>query len=176
VKPYFDTDKIYQHGYFPAYAEIAARLGPSARVCEIGVAAGESLRMWQSLFPLGEVTGVDIHPEAVFPAGTRRVIAGQDDPCLAELGPFDLIVDDASHDGNLTRETFALLWPRLAPGGFYVVEDWFIGIEPYFNGAFDPVLLETVQGFLRLLTRDGDCESVNCRYGMAVLRKKPASP
>lgn len=172
MKSFFNTDKIWDHGYFPSYAEIAVQLGPSARVCEIGVLGGESLRMWQSLFPLGEVTGVDINPGAGFPKGVRKVVAGQDDPQLAELGPFDLIVDDASHDGKLTARTFELMWPQVNPGGFYVVEDWFIGIGRHSDGAYDPAMLETVQSFLRLLTKNSDCESVLYRYGLAILRKR----
>jgi predicted O-methyltransferase YrrM len=172
VTPFFNTDKIWDHGYFPAYLGIARELGQKARVCEIGVQTGESLRMWQALFPMGEVTGIDIDPQAVFPPGTERVISAQDDPHLAGLGPFDLIVDDASHDGTLTRKTFEILWPRVNPGGFYVVEDWFFGIKPWRNGTYDPVMLETVQHFLTLLSADGDGESVYYRYGLAVLRKK----
>src|SRR5258708_2927166 len=123
--------------------KIAAELGPSVRVCEIGILNGESLRMWQSLFPLAEITGVDINASSVFPGGVKKIIASQDDPRLAELGPFDLIVDDASHDGKLTGRTFEIMWPRVNPGGFYVVEDWFIGLERYTDGAYYPLLLKS---------------------------------
>ena len=176
MRSHFNTDKIYRHGYFPAYMQLASILGPEARVLEIGVENGESLRMWQSLFPLGEVTGVDINPDAVFPAGTKKIIASQTIPRLAELGPFDLIVDDASHNGQLTRETFELMWSRVAAGGYYVVEDWFIGVEKYIDSAYDPVMLETVQHFLTLLTMAGDCESIYCRYGIAILEKEGMKP
>jgi hypothetical protein len=173
VRSYFNTDKIYLHDYFPVYMTIAAELGPKARTCELGVKNGESLRMWQSLFPLGQVTGVDINTGSVFPQGTRKIIASQDDPELAKLGPFDLVVDDASHSGKLSQRTFEIMWPVVNPGGFYVVEDWFIGLGRQPNdGAYDPVMLETVQGFLKLLTKNSDCESVTCRYGLAILRKK----
>lgn len=172
MKSFFNTDKIWLHNYFPAYLDIARELGPSARVLEIGVMLGESLRMWQALFPMGKITGVDDNPEAVFPQGVRRVISSQDSPGLAQLGPFDLIVDDASHDGKLTRKTFENLWRTVNPGGIYVVEDWFIGIEEFHDGAFDPAMLDTVASFLTLLTRDGTCESVTYRYGLAIVRKK----
>jgi predicted O-methyltransferase YrrM len=172
VKSHFNTDKIWQHGYFPAYITLAATLGPKAKVCEFGVRNGESLRMWQSLFPLGEVTGVDIDSSSVFPKDTKRVICRQDDPELARLGPFDLIVDDASHDGMLTRKTFEIMWPRVRPGGFYVVEDWFIGLGRYVDKAYDPAMLETVRDFLLLLTADSDMESASFRYGLAIARKK----
>jgi len=39
-------------------------------------------------------------------------------------GPVDLIVDDASHLGDLTRASFNRLFPRVRPGGLYVIEDW----------------------------------------------------
>lgn len=172
MRSYFNTDKIYRHGYFPTYMRIASVLGPQAKVLEIGVAGGESLRMWQSLFPLGEITGVDIDPDAVFPAGTKRIIASQTSPRLAQLGQFDLIVEDASHDGKLSRETFDLMWSHVAGGGYYILEDWFLGIEKYIDGAYDPVMLETAQHFLTLLTKDSDCESVSYRYGMAILQKR----
>jgi hypothetical protein len=172
MKSFFNTDKIYLHDYFPAYLDIARTLGRSARVCEIGVLGGESLRMWQSLFPTGQVTGVDIHPDAVFPPGTRKVISAQDNPGLAGLGFFDLIVDDASHKGELSAETFRIMWPSVAEGGFYVLEDWFIGLETYTDGTYDPGMLATVQSFLRLLTKDSECESVLYRYGLAIVRKK----
>ena len=152
---------------------IAVQLGPEAKVCELGVKNGESLRMWQSLFPLGEITGVDNDPASVFPPRAKKVIASQDNPVLAELGPFDLIVDDASHEGLLTREAFRILWPRVSPGGFYVVEDWFVGLERQRNDdAYDPKMLETVANFLTLLTKNGDCESVTYRYGLAILRRR----
>ena len=44
----------------------------------------------------------------------------------AEFGssPLDLVVDDASHYLPETRASFNLLFPRLRPGGVYVIEDW----------------------------------------------------
>jgi predicted O-methyltransferase YrrM len=37
---------------------------------------------------------------------------------------LDLVVDDASHLVEPTRSTFNCLYPRLRPGGIYVIEDW----------------------------------------------------
>ena len=37
---------------------------------------------------------------------------------------LDLVVDDASHLVEPTRATFNCLFPRLAPGGLYLIEDW----------------------------------------------------
>jgi SAM-dependent methyltransferase len=37
---------------------------------------------------------------------------------------FDLIIDDASHDYELTLKAFNGLFPLLRPGGIYALEDW----------------------------------------------------
>jgi SAM-dependent methyltransferase len=38
--------------------------------------------------------------------------------------PLDLVVDDASHYFEATEVSFNVLFPRLRPGGKYVIEDW----------------------------------------------------
>jgi hypothetical protein len=169
----FATDK-WTHGYLPTYLRIAAELGPAARVCEVGVFGGESLAMWQALFPDGTVCGVDREAGCAWPPGTIPVIRSQDDPALPTLlrqhaDGWDLIVDDASHDGRLTAATFRLLWPLVAPGGFYVVEDWMVALG---WPGWDSSMLTAVAGLLPLLTRDGDAEDITYRYGLAVVRKK----
>jgi hypothetical protein len=177
VPSYIETDKIEPHGYFREYLRIAADIGPFGKVCEIGVYQGESLRMWQSLFPLGQVTGVDNDPAATWHPGTVRVVKDQDDPALAELGPFDLIVEDASHLGALSRRTFDILWSRVNPGGYYVIEDWYVGLPGGADSLYDPEMLTTVMNLpcSLLSRRDGECDSVLFRYGMAICHKRAAS-
>ncbi len=45
---------------------------------------------------------------------------------LDEFGdePLDLVIDDASHFRDETIASFETLFPRLRPGGQYVIEDW----------------------------------------------------
>jgi hypothetical protein len=176
----FATDKV-AHGYLSTYSRISKHLGPAARVCEIGVQSGGSLDMWRILFPQGTVAGVDINPGARWPEGSVRIVAAQDDPHLprlldAEEEAWDLIVDDASHDGQLTIATLDLLWKLVAPGGFYVIEDWFIGFEAYRD--YDDSMLTMAKGLLDRLDPHAadeghysDVESVEYRHGMAILRK-----
>lgn len=169
----FATDKV-THGYLGTYLRIAADLGPAARVCEIGVEHGHGLDLFQALFPAGLVAGVDASGGCRWPDGTVTVICDQDAPELPgklrqHAEQWDLIVDDASHDGNLTVATMRLLWPLLAPGGCYVIEDWMVGLG---WPGWDDSMLVTAQGLLTLLTRDGDVEDITYRYGLAVLRKK----
>ena len=171
----FCTDKIEPAGYFTTYLKIAADLGPRASVCEIGVARGESLRMWQALFPLGKVTGVDYQAyERHWPEKTIQVIATQDDPRLPSLlkdagaAPFDLVVDDASHRGPETAKSFEMLWPLVSPGGYYVIEDWYMALD-----RPDEVFLSSVTDLTRLLaSRDAECDWVQYRWGLAIAHKR----
>lgn len=171
----FLTDKVTRGGYLPAYLRIAVQLGSAARVCEVGVDHGHGLDMFQALFPDGVIAGVDERADCRWPDGAARIVCRQDDPGLPGLlrqhGPrWDLIVDDASHDGKLTRATFDLLWPLTAPGGFYVVEDWTVGL-PGAWPEYGSSMLETAQSFLLLLGQGSDLESVEYRGGMVILRK-----
>ena len=175
AEPYA-TDKVGQ-GYLPAYNHIADQLGGTARVCELGVLGGGSLATWQDLFPQGTIAGVDTNPNATWPAGTIRIVAGQDDPALpgllrAHSAEWDLIVDDASHDGELTARSLDLLWPLVSAGGYYVIEDWFTGYPGYCGPCKSPAMLSLVKGLLDRLHRDSDTDSVSYRYGMAIIRKK----
>jgi hypothetical protein len=177
VKAY-DTDKVVQ-GYLPAYNTIADQLNGPARVCEVGVLAGGSLATWQDLFPGGTICGVDRDTNAYWPPGTIKIIAGQDDPGLPAMlsrhaEAWDLVVDDASHDGELTARTLDLLWPLVSPGGFYVIEDWFVGFGDYHGACKSPVMLDVAKNLLERLRADSDTESVSYRYGMAIIRKKVA--
>jgi hypothetical protein len=50
---------------------------------------------------------------------------------LAEFdGAIDLVIDDASHQFGPTQASFTCLFPRLRPGGLYVIEDWNWEINP----------------------------------------------
>jgi hypothetical protein len=179
----FGTDKIEPHQYFRTYLRLAAEIGPAGRVCELGVLGGESLRMWQALFPAGEIVGVDSHSGSVWPPGTVKVVTRHDDPALPGMlgGRFSLIVDDGGHDGAVVTRSFALLWPLVLPGGYYVVEDWQVALRdgerpgetwgPRSN--WGDGMLRAVEGFLPLLDYpDSECESVEYRYGMAIVKKR----
>lgn len=48
---------------------------------------------------------------------------------------LDLVIDDASHHYVKTCASFATLFPRLRPGGLYVIEDWAWSLNPKFLAA-----------------------------------------
>jgi cephalosporin hydroxylase len=103
------------------------------RLLELGVRFGASMCLWRDYFPSAMIVGLDLASKSKdFPDDERvRFVQGsQDNPASLDRcaftagGPFDIIVDDASHIGRLTAASFSYLFPRyLKPGGFYVIED-----------------------------------------------------
>ena len=60
----------------------------------------------------------------------------------AEVAPegFDLIIDDCSHIGALTKTSFWHLFDRhLKPGAIYVIEDWATGYWDWWPDGRIPV-------------------------------------
>jgi len=168
----FNTDKI-RLGYLPTYLKLASEIGVTGRVCEVGVANGHSLEMWQTLFPRGVVVGVDNNPDCHWPKGTVKIVASQNDAALPKLlgqQMFDLIVEDASHLGALSRRTWELLWPLVVPGGYYVMEDWQVS---FWGPPWDQSMLHTAESFLRELSKpDGAVEYIEYRHGRVILKKR----
>ncbi len=130
------TERVHKWAhYFPIYDRLFSGLrNRPIRFLEIGVARGGSLAAWRRYFdPAATIVGVDVDPlcrEYDQPAKNVHVrIGGQQDPAflaalVAELGPFDAILDDGSHVASYTIDTFRFLFARgLVDGGLYVVED-----------------------------------------------------
>ena len=126
----FDTDKC-SSGYLELYLE---RVRQPKRVLEVGVQSGGSLLLWCDVWPeLELVVGVDM-AEPTGPLSNKIVFykADQtDEGRLQEIagrhGPFDLVIDDASHVGDKSWRTFQALWPHVRSEGIYAVEDWGTG-------------------------------------------------
>jgi hypothetical protein len=154
------TDKFCL-GYYPHYRRLADQIGPAGHVLEVGVENGGSMRMWQELFPEGLVVGVDINENADW-AGAVKIVASQDSQEMADRAyhaspdGYDLIVDDASHDGHLSEKTFRLLFPLVKPGGWYVVEDWAIGYLPVYVDRHGTSMLRFAESFLPMLGYEPD--------------------
>lgn len=117
-------------GYMNVYHRYFSPLRENVRnLLEIGVLQGNSLKVWHDYFPDAQIWGVDINPSSNRDYGDRiQVITGsQTDPVvLSKVAPdrlLDIVIDDGSHVVEHMIETFRLLWPRVAPGGLYVIED-----------------------------------------------------
>ncbi|NQW46655.1 MAG: class I SAM-dependent methyltransferase [Planctomycetes bacterium] len=100
--------------------------------------AGWTLRMWEEYFPAATIVGLDIRREVLFTAG-RVQCHYADQGCRQSLldavaaaggGPFDLIIDDGSHEDHHQITTAEALLPLLAPGGVFVIEDITVDCRP----------------------------------------------
>ncbi|RDH76167.1 class I SAM-dependent methyltransferase [Mycolicibacterium moriokaense] len=125
-----DTDNIFKlRHYLPIYQSALTR---TERMLEIGVDRGGSLQMWREYLPKATIVGLDINPKAVrYDAPDQHVhvrIGDQADASfleevLDEFGPFDTVLDDGGHTSSQMIGSFQYLFPRLKPGGVYIVED-----------------------------------------------------
>jgi len=133
----YDSDKIessYLAAYDPFFTPIAEC---PVRLLELGVLRGGSLRLWHDYFPSGTIAGVDLNLLPDFPVTDRIHLfqGSQADTTFlskvaARIAPegFDIIIDDASHFGDLTKIAFWHLFENhLKLGGLYVIEDWGTG-------------------------------------------------
>lgn len=104
---------------------------------ELGVLTGDSLKVFASFFENGRIIGVDIedrginfldYPNVIFARGDQRSAEQLNQICTANApGGLDIIIDDASHIGAWSWQTYSILYPHLKPGGLYFVEDWLTG-------------------------------------------------
>jgi hypothetical protein len=133
----YDTDKT-KLGYLEIYDPVLAPwVHKNVKLLELGVHRGGSLKLWRDYFPRGIVVGIDRKlPERLERDGRIEVFEGrQQDPAFLShvantIAPegFDIIVDDASHVGDVTKVTFWHLFDHhLKPGGIYAIEDWGTG-------------------------------------------------
>ncbi len=143
----YDTDKADHSHYLRRYEEYFQPLvNEEVKLLELGVYKGGSLFLWRDFFARGVIVGLDFNPVDVRDeTGRIRVYQGQQqdtallDQIAKETAPegFDIIIDDCSHIGELTRISFWHLFDNhLKPGGLYVIEDWSTG---YWDSFFDGV-------------------------------------
>lgn len=145
----YGSDKWGPHFYTPVYHELFSKLRDRPiRLLEIGVggydlktSGGASLVMWADYFPAGRITGIDILEKRLPPHPRITVFQGsQDDAALLKrvcdaCGPFDVIIDDGSHVPKHVVASFQHLFPALADGGLYVIEDIQTAFWPQFGGS-----------------------------------------
>lgn len=142
-KPYA-TDKI-RNNLLPPYERILGHLMDTPiRLLEIGVLAGGSCLLWSDFFahPESKIIGVDIHLPDMSdePQRWRKIVLEKCDQndtrrldeIATRFGPFDVIIDDASHRYRETLTCFQHLIKHVKPEGYYVIEDWAVG---YFREA-----------------------------------------
>ncbi len=123
------TDKASStHGYLDTYEKyLGGWQDKEFTLLEIGVAAGNSLRMWREYFTKARVYGIDNNPDCVG-YGEGIFIGSQTDDVfldsvLGKIGIPDIIIDDGSHYAPNTIATFKKLFPNISKNGYYIIED-----------------------------------------------------
>jgi SAM-dependent methyltransferase len=111
---------------------------------ELGIASGGSLALTTLVAPPGKLVAVDLKPKRVDPLDQLIAERGLGDRVRLHYGvdqsdrerltsildqefgdePLGIVIDDASHLLDQTRASFETLFPRLRPGGLFVIEDW----------------------------------------------------
>lgn len=178
-----------------AYVDLAAALEPR-RIVELGIFEGGSTALLELLCRPDRLVAVELSADRV-PAldqflarrgaedrvrpcyGVNQAAADVMTPILREnfgSSLLDLVVDDASHELDLTRQSFNLLFPLLRPGGLYVVEDWGWGHLPFARERRGPSLAKLVlQLVLSVPYANGVIEEITVNRHWAVVRRGHAS-
>lgn len=142
LRKYAQTTNLSE-GKPASYLEIyekyfASLMDEEVKLLELGVASGQSMVMWRDYFVNGTIAGLDLFPKYQPEEGESRIRiyqGAQNNTKLLtaiaqEIAPngFDIIIDDCSHIGELTKISFWHLFTHhLKPGGVYVIEDWGTG-------------------------------------------------
>lgn len=133
------------HHYLPIYDRyFSPYRGRKIRFLEIGVSKGGSLQLWRQYF--GDeaiIYGIDIDPACKAfdgQAGQVRIGSQVDETFLGEIilemGGIDIVLDDGSHHMQHIPATLNFLFPRLAYGGLYMIEDLHTAYWKAFGGGY----------------------------------------
>jgi hypothetical protein len=180
------------------YLDIYERhLGPlrnsQVRMLEIGVLEGGSLELWREYLGMDAVIfGIDIDPGCAnrFDPPNQVRIGSQDDRrflerVVSEMGGINVVLDDGSHINRHQIASFQILFPMLAEGGLYLIEDLHTS---YWPGVFEGGLrrrgtgIELVKGLIdemhdwyrRRSPRVPNIGAIHVYDSMVVLEKRAA--
>ena len=119
------NDKNGTHTYLETYDKLFEPFRRGSSIMEIGLAMGDSLKLWDAYFENSIIVGVDI--SIVFkPAEYKNLVQIFCADATKELpitGEFDIIIDDGSHMTQDQITTFNLLKGKMKKGGIYIIED-----------------------------------------------------
>jgi demethylmacrocin O-methyltransferase len=146
------TDKGCSHHYGAAYEYLLRGLElRELKMLELGVAEGGSLRAWNRYLPRATVIGTDEIAACNRYAGPQAIIEIIDHrersqlESLSKYAPFDIIIDDGSHQPDAVRLAYDVLWPMLKVGGSYIVEDLQVQHIPNYHPGKHPVMAEILE-------------------------------
>ena len=135
---------------------------------EIGIANGDSLRMWRDYFLKATIYGLDINDKRQYAEERIRIHHGsQADPVtIARIiadcpNGFDVIVDDGSHRSEHGITTLHMLWPSLKDNGWYIIEDLQTSYWAMFGGNPQGVGQQTMLDYLQSLVHSLNWQEIH---------------
>ena len=128
---------------FDRYVDLGSRFNGGS-IVELGIAAGGSTALLCLLAQPRSLIGFELDSapvsalaEFITKRGLESIVRpfygvdqvdrdGMMKIVDAHIGsePVDLVIDDASHRYEETLVSFEVLFPRLRPGGWFIIEDW----------------------------------------------------
>jgi demethylmacrocin O-methyltransferase len=115
--------------------------------------------MWKYYFPKGSIYSLDIKDKSAIQEDRIKIFQGnQNDPdflhyVVGQMGGLDIVIDDGSHINEHVITSFRTLFPLLAEGGIYAIEDTQTSYWPEYGGdSFNLNNTNTIMNFLKTLT------------------------
>lgn len=137
----YGTDKASSgHNYLQYYEKFFEPMREQPLdILEIGIWEGASLAMWQQYFTTARIFGIDIDDKTQY--NDQRImtfICDQGNPqqlqdFIKKVPPFDIVIDDGSHDGLHQWTSFINLFPEMKSGGMYIIEDLLCSYDTRWN-------------------------------------------
>ena len=96
-----------------------------------------SIRMWLEFFTKAQITGLDVSDFSWFSHERFKFVrCDMDDraniaAARAGMDDLDIVIDDASHASHHQQNAFLELFPKVKPGGMYIIEDLRWQPKPY---------------------------------------------
>ncbi len=122
------------HTYLETYDKMFYPFRDGCTFMEIGLATGDSIKLWNRYFSNSKIIGVDI--SVVFSLENLSLIDNDNvieiiegdatkPDFISEIsdGTLDICIDDGDHGDFSQITTFNLLKPKMAKGSLYILED-----------------------------------------------------
>lgn len=123
----YGTDKATHHKFLDFYESKFKHLRKEKiNLLEIGFLKGNSIKTWIDFFENGTIYSIDILDINFNHDRFNYTKISQDDDELKNIFDnnfFDIIIDDGSHMTSHQLKSLELLWCKLKPNGYYVIED-----------------------------------------------------
>jgi SAM-dependent methyltransferase len=179
-------------GLVREYVRILQRLQPRT-IVELGIFRGGSAALMALLARPDKLLAVDLAEERVAALDEMAAAHGlaveahygvdqTDTATLTRLvdeafgdRKLDLVVDDASHYFEATEASFNVLFPRLRPGGKFVIEDWSWGHHKMgeFRPNDEPLTTLVFETVMAIPSESGFVKDVHVFKDWAVITRGP---